>query len=54
MLIAQANMRRAVADLLGAASDARCREMRDVLIHQCLAVGRDATPSARTAIGQLL
>ena len=51
MLIAQANGRRAIANLLRAAVDARCGEMRDVLIHQSLSVGGHTHPPIGTIIG---
>jgi hypothetical protein len=48
MLISQADGRRTVANLLGAAVDTRRGEMRHVLIHQCLAVSRHTRPPVGT------
>jgi hypothetical protein len=51
VLIAQANGRRTIADLLRAPVDSRGGEMRDMLIHQCLAVGGHSDPPIGTIVG---
>jgi hypothetical protein len=53
MLIAQANGRRAIANLLRGAVDFRRGEVRDVLIHQRLFVGWHAGTPIGAIVRQL-
>jgi hypothetical protein len=53
MLVAQANDRRAIANLLRGAVDSRRGEVRDMLIHQCLFVGRHAGTPTGAIVRQL-
>ena len=53
MLVAQANGRRAIANLLRGAVDSRRREVRNVLIHQRLFVGRHASTPIGAIVRQL-